>query len=67
MKTNMGNVDRLIRVLLALVIIVMYVRGVISETYAIAGLVFAGLFIATSFISFCPMYFPFNINTKKKA
>jgi hypothetical protein len=66
MKTNMGNVDRLIRVLVALAIIVLYVRGIISETYAVVGLVIAGIFIVTSFISFCPLYLPFRINTRRK-
>jgi hypothetical protein len=33
---------------------------------AIILLIFAAIFLLTSFISFCPLYFPFGINTDKK-
>ena len=66
MKKNMGTADRLIRVLLAIVVIALYFANVISGTLAIVLLVFAGIFIITSFISFCPLYLPFGINTGKK-
>ena len=66
MKKNMGTADRLIRVLLAIVVIALYFTNFISGTLAIVLLVFAGVFILTSFISFCPLYLPFGINTGKK-
>lgn len=62
----MGSVDRIIRVLVALVIAGLYFTNQISGTVAIVLLIFAGIFILTSFISFCPLYFPFGISTKKK-
>ena len=66
MKQNMGNLDKAIRVLIAVVIAVLYFTGVINGTVAIVLLVFAGVFIATSLIGTCPLYLPFNISTKKK-
>ena len=66
MKTNMGSADRVLRILVAIVIIGLYFTDVISGTLAIIGLVLAGIFILTSFLSFCPLYFPFGISTKKK-
>lgn len=66
MKKNMGPLDRVIRVIAALVIAALYFLGVISGTVAIVLLVIAGIFIMTSFISFCPLYFPFGISTRKK-
>ena len=36
-----------------------------SGTVAIVLLVLAGVFIITSFMSFCPLYYPFGISTKK--
>jgi hypothetical protein len=30
-------------------------------------LIFAGVFILTSFMSFCPLYLPFGISTCKKS
>ncbi len=66
MKPNMGTADRAIRLLVAAAVIALYFTNVISGTVAIGLLVFAGIFILTSVISFCPLYAPFNISTKKE-
>lgn len=66
MKANMGTVDKAIRILAALAIIGLYFLDQISGTAAIVLLAFAAVFILTSFISFCPLYLPFGISTKKK-
>ena len=66
MKKNMGTVDKAIRILLAIVVVVLYFTHVISGTLAIILLILAGIFIATSFISFCPLYLPFGLSTRKK-
>ncbi len=66
MKKNMGNIDKVIRILVALVIAVLYFMHVINGTVAIIGLILAAVFILTSFVSFCPLYLPFGINTRKK-
>jgi hypothetical protein len=66
MKANMGTIDRIIRVLIAVVIIALYFANVISGTVAIVLLILSAVFILTSLVSFCPLYFPFNISTKKK-
>lgn len=66
MKKNMGNVDRMLRLLGAAVLIVLYLFNVVSGTLAIVSLVIAAMLIITSFISFCPLYLPFKINTGKK-
>jgi hypothetical protein len=66
MKKNMGLADRLIRILAAIAIIALYAIKAISGTTAIILLIVAGIFILTSFISFCPLYLPFGISTRKK-
>jgi len=66
MKKNMGTADKIIRILVALVIIGLYFMHQISGTLAIVGLILSGIFILTSFISFCPLYLPFGISTRKK-
>jgi hypothetical protein len=66
MKKNMGTLDKVVRILAALVLAGLYFTNVISGTVAIALLVVAGIFIVTSFMSFCPLYFPFGISTRKK-
>lgn len=66
MKKNMGTVDKVVRILVAIVIAGLYFANLISGTVAIILLVLAGIFILTSFMSFCPLYFPLGISTRKK-
>lgn len=66
MKANMGSVDKIVRILAAVVIVALYFGNMISGTVAIILLVFAGIFIATSLISFCPLYYPLGISTRPK-
>lgn len=66
MKKNMGNTDRLLRVLIALVIVVLYFTNTIGGTLAIVLLLLSVVFILTGMVSFCPLYLPFGISTKKK-
>ena len=66
MVKNMGIADRIIRVLLAIVVFIFYVRGTISGTVAVVLGIVAVVFLLTSVISFCPAYLPFKINTAGK-
>ncbi|MDP3393694.1 DUF2892 domain-containing protein [Sediminibacterium sp.] len=63
MKKNMGTVDKAIRVVIAAVIAGLYYTGTISGTLGIVLLVFAGVFVLTSLVSFCPLYTLFGIST----
>jgi hypothetical protein len=65
MKKNMGTADKVIRILIAAVIAVLFITKVISGTLGIVLLVLAAVFLLTSFISFCPLYLPFGIKTNK--
>lgn len=66
MKKNMGPTDKLIRSVIGILIAILYYSGIISGTLAIILLAFAIVFLLTSFISFCPLYTLFGINTNKK-
>ncbi len=66
MRKNMGNIDRVIRIAVAVVVLALYFTHQINGTLAVIGLVVSGIFILTSFIGFCPLYFPFGIATRKK-
>lgn len=66
MKKNMGSTDQLIRITIAVLIAVLYYLDIISGTAAIILGILALVFLLTSFISFCPLYLPFGINTRKK-
>ena len=63
MKKNMGTADRIIRVIIAAIVGVLYFTGTISGTLGVVLLVLAGVFVLTSMISFCPLYSPFGIKT----
>ncbi len=67
MTKNMGTTDKVVRIFVAIAIAGLYFTNLISGTLAIILLVLAGVFILTSFISFCPLYWPFGISTKTKA
>ena len=66
MKANMGTTDKVIRILIALIIGVLYYTGIISGTTALVLGIFAVIFVLTSLISFCPLYLPLGISTCKK-
>ena len=66
MKRNIGTIDKAVRILIAIAIAALYFAHVISGTLAIVLGVLAVVFIITSFLSFCPLYLPFNISTLKK-
>ena len=59
----MGIADRIIRVIIAAIVGVLFFTGVISGVLGIVLLVLAGVFVLTSLVSFCPIYAPFGIKT----
>jgi len=63
MKKNMGSADKIIRLIIAAVIAFLYYNQTISGTLGLVLLIFAGIFVLTSFISFCPLYAVFGFNT----
>lgn len=63
MKKNMGSADRVIRLILAAVMVGLYFGGIVSGTIGIVLLVLAGVFVLTSFVSFCPLYTIFGLST----
>jgi len=66
MKANLGTIDKIIRIAVAVLIAILYFTNVITGTLGIILLVLAGVFVLTSLIRFCPLYPIFGINTGKK-
>lgn len=66
MKKNMGNTDRIIRVIAAIVFSVLYFTGTVTGTPGLVLVVLGAIFLATSFISFCPLYTLVGVNTCEK-
>jgi hypothetical protein len=65
MKKNMGSADKMIRVIIAATIAILYFTGTVTGTLGIVLLVLGGIFLATSLISFCPLYAIFGLSTCK--
>ncbi len=63
MKKNMGTADRVIRIIIAATVGVLFFTGVIPGTLGIVLLILAGVFVLTSLISFCPLYSLVGIRT----
>jgi hypothetical protein len=66
MKKNLGSADSVIRILVAVVTALLYFTNQITGTAAIILGLLAIIFVATSFIRFCPLYLPFGISTIRK-
>ena len=67
MTKNMGLVDRVIRILAAVLVSVLYLTHVISGPLAIVLGVIAAVFVVTGFVGVCPAYLPFRLSTLKKS
>ncbi len=63
MKKNMGSADRIIRVIIAAIVAVLYFTGTISGTLGIVLLVLAAVFVLTGLVGFCPLYKLFGMST----
>lgn len=63
MKKNLGNADRVIRLLLAVVFAALYFSGTVTGTIGLVLLALAAIFVLTSLVSFCPLYAIVGLNT----
>ena len=66
MIKNMGTADRLVRTVLALIVVALYFAGQISGVAAIILGILAVIFLLTSSVAFCPLYVPLKLSTRKK-
>lgn len=66
MKANMGSIDRIIRIVLAVGLAILYYTGVISGTFGIVLLVVAVVLALTSLVSICPLYKFLGVNTSDR-
>jgi hypothetical protein len=66
LNLNMGNTDRIIRLVLAAIFAVLYFSGAVSGAVGIILLILAVVFALTSVVGFCPLYLPFKFSTRGK-
>jgi hypothetical protein len=65
MQANEGMIDRLLRFIVAIAIIVLFLMGKLPGNWALL-LVFSGSFFMSAVTGYCPLYKPLGINTGKK-
>jgi len=63
MKKNMGNADRMIRVLLAIIFSALYFTGIVTGLLGLTLVVLSAVFLLTSIFSFCPLYALVGLNS----
>ena len=62
---NIGTTDKIIRIIVAALIAVLYLTNVISGTAGVVLLALAIVLVATSLVSFCGIYALFGLSTCK--
>lgn len=65
MKKNVGNIDKGIRIVIAIVVATLYYFNIIEGTLAYILMALSITLLITSLINFCPLYTLLGINTCK--
>ena len=65
MKTNESNIDRVIRVVFGLALLVLGFFNVVPGTLGLVFKILGFLALATGLLGFCPVYALFKIRTNK--
>jgi len=66
MKTNESNVDRIIRAVAGLLLLVLSFGGVITGTWGIITIISGVVLLLTGIVGFCPLYTVFKFSTRKQ-
>jgi len=66
MKKNVGTTDKVIRLVLAIIGLVLFFTNAITGTLAYIVLAISVILVITSLVSYCPLYSLFKISTAKK-
>jgi hypothetical protein len=67
MNKNMGTIDRVVRIAVAVAVLVLFLTHVISGPVAlILGLV-AAVLVLTGFVGVCPLYSAMKLSTAAKS
>jgi hypothetical protein len=63
MKKNMGSTDKIIRMVIAALVVLLYFTGTITGTLGLVLLILSGVFVLTSLVGICPLYSIFGMST----
>lgn len=67
MTINMHNVDRVVRAVIAVAVLLAWVLGWIGGAFAIVLGVIAAVFLLTGVTGFCPLYRLLGLSTRRPA
>jgi hypothetical protein len=65
MKVNESNMDRIIRVVIGLVLLVLYFAGSVTGVLGILAVALGAILLLTGAVGFCPLYTLLKVSTKK--
>ncbi len=65
MKKNMGTTDKIIRLIIAAILAVLYFSGIVTGTIGIVVAIVAAVLVMTTLTGFCGLYTILGINTCK--
>jgi nitrate/TMAO reductase-like tetraheme cytochrome c subunit len=65
MKKNVGAIDRVLRIIVAIILVALYLADVVAGTLGFVLLAAAVIFVLTSASKFCGLYAIFGIKTCK--
>ena len=65
MKRNMSNIDRLIRAIVAVLLVYLYIGGLVTGAFGIILVVLGVILLITSVLGFCPIYALLKLSTRK--
>jgi hypothetical protein len=66
MKANIGSLDKVIRIILAIAFAMLYITKMVEGTEGTILLVAGGVLLLTSIINFCPLYAILGWSSSKK-
>ena len=67
MKRNIGTIDKVIRILVAVAIAVLFFTNVITGTLGIVLMALGAIFLITGLVSICPIYLLLGLSTSVRS
>lgn len=65
MKANESSIDRVIRVIFGIALLVLYFAGVVTGGLGVVLVVVGAIALITGLVGFCPLYSLLKIHTNK--
>jgi hypothetical protein len=65
MKQNIGSLDRIIRAVVAIILIALSLTGTLTGVVGTIAIILGVVFLLTALVSVCPLYMPFKFSTRK--